>query len=119
MWDCFGIFRRADAMGSGLLRIRHLKERRSRARIRSRSSDFNQAVVRHLELENMLLVAETVAHAALARRESRGSHYRVDFPARDDREFLSHSVTRMVDGEIRLSFSPVRLGRFPVEERVY
>ena len=119
MWESFGIFRKADSMEEGRLRLRHLQERFRNARVQTASSDFNQAVVRYLELANMLSVAETVAIGSLARQESRGSHFRLDFPARNDLDFLKHSVTQLVDGAVRLSLSPVRLGRFPVAARSY
>ena len=119
MWESFGIFRKADSMEEGRLRLRHLQERFRNARVQTASSDFNQAVVRYLELANMLSVAETVAIGSLARQESRGSHFRLDFPARNDLDFLKHTVTQLVDGAVRLSLSPVRLGRFPVAARSY
>jgi succinate dehydrogenase / fumarate reductase flavoprotein subunit len=76
-------------------------------------------MVGYLELENMLLVAETIAVGAIAREESRGSHFRTDFPKRDDSRFLKHTIVKLSDGKMDLSYAPVRLGRFPVKERTY
>ncbi len=119
MTDSFGIFREERAMRQGLNGLLDLKTRYQSARIESVGKEFNQAVVHFLELGNMLIVAESVALGALDRKESRGSHFRTDFPTRDDAKFLSHSITRMVDGSIEISHQPVRLGRFPVKERTY
>ncbi len=119
MTDSFGIFREDSEMRSGLTRLRELRDRFADAGIEPQGKDFNQAIVRFLELEGMLLVAETVALGALARKESRGSHFRTDFPKRDDVGFLKHTVTELVGGEVKLSYAPVRLGRFPVKERIY
>jgi succinate dehydrogenase / fumarate reductase flavoprotein subunit len=119
MTRSFGIFRESQTMKLGLERLRKLSALYKGISVSDTEKDFNQAVVRYNELGNMLVVAHAVAIGALAREESRGSHFRTDFPKRDDSRFLRHSVTSMVDGELNLSYAPVRLGRFPVKERVY
>jgi len=119
MTRSFGIFRESQNMKSGLGRLRELSTLYEGISVSDTEKDFNQAVVRYNELGNMLVAAHAVAIGALAREESRGSHFRTDFPKRDDSRFLRHSVTSMVDGELNLSYTPVRLGRFPVKERVY
>ena len=119
MTESFGVFRKEEGMTDGTAQLAELRRRFQTAGIDSESKDFNQAVVRYMELRNMLAVAETVAAGALARRESRGSHFRTDYPHRNDGEFLKHTITRIVDGDIQLSWKAVRLGRFPVKERTY
>ena len=119
MTRSFGIFRESQSMKSGLEKLRELSALYKGISVSDTEKDFNQAVVRYNELGNMLAVAHSVAIGALAREESRGSHFRTDFPKRDDSRFLRHSVTSMVDGELKLAYAPVRLGRFPVKERVY
>ncbi|MGZ4883427.1 MAG: succinate dehydrogenase/fumarate reductase flavoprotein subunit, partial [Halobacteriota archaeon] len=79
----------------------------------------NQALIRLLELEGMLVLGEAVARGALARKESRGSHTRTDYPARDDRNFLKHTLVTLRDDVMRVSYEPVTLGVFTPEERVY
>ncbi|TAJ23804.1 MAG: succinate dehydrogenase/fumarate reductase flavoprotein subunit, partial [Nitrospirae bacterium] len=65
-----------------------------------------------LELQSLLEVAETIAVGALAREESRGAHYRADFPTRDDVAWLKHSLAhRTADGPA-LSYAPVTITRF-------
>jgi succinate dehydrogenase / fumarate reductase flavoprotein subunit len=119
MTESFGIFREERAMRAGLNSLAVLKTRFQNAGVESETKEFNQAVVRFMELGNMLLVAETVAIGAVARRESRGSHFRTDFPRRDDAVFLNHTLTRMTDGRVQISYQPVRMGRYPVKERTY
>ena len=83
-------------------------------------SVFNTNLVQILELRNMLDLAQCVAQAALARQESRGSHYREDFPRRDDEEWHAHSLcTLQTTGKIGLSRKPVTMGFYPLEERSY
>jgi fumarate reductase flavoprotein subunit len=73
-----------------------------------------------LELAFMLDVATAMLNAAVRREESRGAHQRTDFPARDDRRFLAHSLTyRGEDGTPRVEYPPVTITRWPPGERVY
>jgi succinate dehydrogenase / fumarate reductase flavoprotein subunit len=115
----FGIFREGRAMEEGLWKIRNLQERSRRVSPANRDRAVNQALFRFLELDGMLLLAEAVALGALAREESRGSHTRRDFPKRDDARFLAHTVASMEKGRMRISYKPVTLGMFGVEERGY
>ncbi|MDD1669109.1 MAG: FAD-binding protein, partial [Methanomicrobiales archaeon] len=119
MFRHFGIFREGGVMREGLGKIRSLQERAKRVSPGNREKAVNQALVRCLELGGMLRIAEVVALGAIAREESRGSHTRRDFPGRDDRKFLAHTLARMEGGEISLAYRPVTPGMFPVEERGY
>jgi len=115
----FGIFREGDSMDKGLAEISALRERAGNISISDKDRAVNQALVRFLELEYMFLVAEAAALGAIQRKESRGSHTRTDYPARDDDHFMYHTITRNLDGKIAVSSSPVTLGMFTPEERVY
>jgi succinate dehydrogenase / fumarate reductase flavoprotein subunit len=66
----------------------------------------------------LLDVAETVVSAALARTESRGAHFREDFPTRDDERWLRHSLAWKTEGAVKLSTRPVAITQYePVERR--
>jgi succinate dehydrogenase / fumarate reductase, flavoprotein subunit len=119
MWDCFGIFRREERMEKGLAKIRDIRSRTSSVSIDDRGRRFNQALTEAMELESMARVAESVGLGALYRRESRGSHFRTDFPKRDDEGFLRHTIASVRNGGLLISYSPVRLGTFKVKEREY
>jgi len=119
MFRHFGIFREGKEMEEGLRKVRALVERYRDVSISNRDPAVNQALVRTLEIGGMLRLAETVAQGALARRESRGSHFRRDFPGRDDAGFLAHTVARLKDGKIEITYKPVTLGMFEVGERGY
>ena len=115
----FGIFREGSSMEAGLAGIRELEGHLHSISIADKGRVANQALVRYLELECMFPLAEAVALGAIQRQESRGSHTRTDYPARDDNQFLCHTIASLENGRIALSYAPVTPGRFAPEERVY
>jgi succinate dehydrogenase / fumarate reductase flavoprotein subunit len=119
MFDCFGVFRTEDRMERGLEKVRELKERGREIHVDSKARNFNYALVYALELGGMLEVAEPLALGAIGRRESRGSHARSDYPDRNDRDFLLHTMAVRRGAEVEIEYKPVTLGRFPVKERAY
>ena len=88
----FGVFREGDAMAQGLAELKEIRERLKHARLDDKSSDFNTQRIECLELDNLMETAYATAVAANFRTESRGAHSRFDFPDRDDKEWLCHSV---------------------------
>lgn len=80
---------------------------------------YNFGLLRTLELRNMLDIAEVTAYASLWREESRGAHYRTDYPSRDDRKYLVHSLVYRIEDGLRLTTKPVKLRHFEVKEREY
>jgi len=115
-----GIYRSGASLTEGVQQLRRLRERFADVAIADRSKTFNTERVAALELEFMLDIAEAIVDAARAREESRGAHQRIDFPARDDRRFLAHSlVYRRSDGSSRVEYLPVTITRWPPGERVY
>ena len=119
MFEYFGIFRDERHMKEGISRLERLQERFERVHVKNKSRVFNQALIRLLELEGMLLLAAVLAQSALRRRESRGSHTRTDFPARDDEHFLAHTLAHLRNGAVEVEYEPVRLGMFEPTEREY
>jgi len=119
MSNKFGIFREKQKMREGLDEIKKIQEQVGHVSLQNKERKLNQALIRFLELEGMLLLAETVARGALAREESRGSHKRTDYPERDDLNFLKHTLVGLRDGTMHVSYKPVTLGVFEPRERVY
>jgi succinate dehydrogenase / fumarate reductase flavoprotein subunit len=119
MYTKFGIFREGDSMVKGRAEIDNLRERLGNISISDKDRAANHALVRYLELEYMVPVAESVARGAICRRESRGSHTRTDYPARDDDHFLTHTITSCQNGGIAITYVPVIPGMFSPEKRVY
>jgi succinate dehydrogenase / fumarate reductase flavoprotein subunit len=116
--DAF-VVRTRQGLLKALDTIRGLKERYSRASIQDRSRTFNTDLMEALELGFMLDIAETVAAGALTREESRGGHYREDFPKRDDANWLKHTLAYLEPEGVRMSSKPVTITRFQPKERVY
>jgi fumarate reductase flavoprotein subunit len=115
-----GIYRTGPSLARGIDQLRAIQERFKDVRIEDTSRTFNTERVALLELSFMLDVAEAIVHAGLRREESRGAHQRTDFPARDDRQFLAHSlVYRNPGGPPRVQYMPVTITRWPPGERVY
>ena len=101
-------------------KLQELQERYRDINLDDHSRTFNTELESALELGFMLDVAESIVECALHRTESRGAHQRTDFPARDDKKFLAHSVVyRNSDGSSRVEYLPVKITRWAPGERVY
>ncbi|HUU06907.1 MAG TPA: FAD-binding protein, partial [Thermoplasmata archaeon] len=92
MFANVGIFREKAAMETGLAKIRELKERYKGISVQNKGRQYNVDLIRALELEGMLDVAEAIVVGAVKREESRGAHSRLDFKERDDENFLKHTI---------------------------
>jgi succinate dehydrogenase / fumarate reductase flavoprotein subunit len=114
-----GVFREQETLESALKAIRFLKERYENIALPRCDTQFNYSLVRALELENLLYLAEVITMTALMRRESRGAHWRIDFGTRDDENFLKHSLVTMVEDYLKTEYIDVNLGMFEVKERKY
>ena len=120
MEESAGIYRTSAALEKATEKLRSLQERFRDLALDDRSYTFNTELTAALELSYMLDVAEAIVQSALRRRESRGSHQRTDFPARDDKGFLAHSLaSRSADGRPRIEYLPVTITRWPPGKRVY
>lgn len=113
------VFRDKSGLEEAVRRIKKLRETMRNVYPYDKSRVYNTDLVAVLETANMLDVALAVAVSALARTESRGAHYRVDYPRRDDENWLKHTLAVMnASGEIELGYTPVRITTWkPVERR--
>jgi fumarate reductase flavoprotein subunit len=116
-----GIFRNGSELAEAVATLNDLMQQADSAVLRSKVVGMNPELTFALRLKRMLKLAITVAAGALAREESRGAHFRTDFPARNDREWLNRTLVRWQpgDAEPALSYEPVGLIDVPPGERGY
>jgi succinate dehydrogenase / fumarate reductase flavoprotein subunit len=114
------VFRDEDGLRQAHATIRRLKEEASVAAIDDHGTVFNQDVLGAIELGYMLDVAECIVVGALERRESRGAQFRLDFPQRNDDEWLKHITLSANGGGVpTVSYSPVTMTQWEPQERTY
>ncbi len=114
-----GIYRSKEQMEEALASVKALKERYSRMSIQNKGRGYNLDLVRGLELEGMLDVAEAIVVGALKREESRGAHSRLDFKERDDAKFLQHTIATYSPKGPVINYAPVKVTRYKPEARRY
>ena len=119
MEENVGIYRDENHLKQACRLIGDLKQRMRNAVVEDKDRVYNTDLVSALELDFMLDVAETIAYAALARKESRGAHSRTDYPKRDDVGFLKHLVVYATGTVPRIDTMPVTITRWKPEARVY
>jgi fumarate reductase flavoprotein subunit len=120
MEESAGIYRTETALKEAAEKLKRLQERFQDLSLDDDSYTFNTELTAALELSYMLDVAQVIVQSAFERRESRGSHQRIDYAQRDDERFLAHSLTyRSEDGSPRIEYRPVTITRWPPGKRVY
>ena len=119
MWDYVGIFRNDSGLRHAVSEVLKLRERSKKMYVLDKSNVYNTEFYNALELKNMLDLALVIAQAALNRTESRGAHYRDDFPERDDKNWMKHTLTYLKGNTVEISYKPVKVTRWQPEARVY
>ena len=115
-----GVFREEKAMERAVKKIEELKERAKNIGVDDKSNLFNTDIIEAFEFNNILLIAEIIAKGAMLRKESRGAHYRNDYPERDDENWLKHTLATLDDkGNIKFDFSKVSITKFKPQPRTY
>ncbi|MFG3115242.1 succinate dehydrogenase flavoprotein subunit [Streptomyces sp. NPDC048197] len=118
------VFRTEQTIKTAVEKIGELRERYLNVSIQDKGKRFNTDLLEAIELGNLLDLAEVMAVSALARKESRGGHYREDYPNRDDVNFMRHTMAYREVGDdgtesIRLDYKPVVQTRYQPMERKY
>ena len=114
-----GIFRQESALLAAREKIKELKKRFLKIGIKQRDLAFNNEFIQYWELQGMLHLAEAIVEGALARKESRGSHFRVDYPNRNDEHWLRHTLAFKTTEGVKLDYKEVTITSYPPKERTY
>ena len=120
MMDKVSVFRHKNGMTAALEKIQNLKTRYDDISLQDKGKCYNRELLDLIELGHMLDLAEVIIAGALHREESRGAHFREDFPQRNDEKFLTHTLVCFDPAKGPLiSTKPVTITRFEPKERKY
>ncbi|MDZ4279102.1 MAG: FAD-binding protein, partial [Dehalococcoidia bacterium] len=114
-----GVFRTADGLDEERGIVAKLKERYAKAPVDDKGKVFNTDLLFHIELGYLLDCAEAIVKSAIERKESRGAQYRLDFPERNDKDWLKHILLHYTPEGVRTDYTPVTITQWPPKERTY
>ncbi|VVB56060.1 Fumarate reductase (CoM/CoB) subunit A [uncultured archaeon] len=112
-------FRNEGSLEKGIEDIRSLKERYKNIGIKNKGKFFNYELMEAIELDHQLDISVVILLSALYRKESRGAHFREDFPARDEQDYLKHTLAFQTPEGSEIRYKPVNITRFQPEARRY
>jgi succinate dehydrogenase / fumarate reductase flavoprotein subunit len=119
MMEKASVFRDAGTLTAMREKIKEIRDRYSNVKIEDRGTQYNTQLLEIFELGVLIDLADVLVEGALARKESRGAHFREDFPKRDDPNFLKHTLAYLGPKGIELAYKPVTITKFEPKERKY
>ncbi len=119
MMEYGSVFRNDEGLKKGIEEVRTLKERYQDIGVSDPKKAFNYELMEAIELGHQLDLSEVILLSALHRKESRGAHWRKDFPQRADRYYLRHTLVFPTSKGPQVKYKPVKITRFQPETRVY
>ena len=114
-----GVYRTEEDLKKATIVLLKLQKNFLSTSISTEDRRFNYGLLRTLELRSMLDIAEATAYSSLWRKESRGAHFRTDYPSRNDKDYLVHTMVYRKKNGLEIKTKPVKLGIFEVKERKY
>jgi succinate dehydrogenase / fumarate reductase, flavoprotein subunit len=119
MTEYCGVFRTQEVMQAGLEKLQELQQQYQQIYLDDKGKLWNTEIIEALELRSLLVVAQLILTSALHRQESRGAHYREDYPQREDTSFLKHTLAYYSPAGIEIDYLPVQIAMFEPQERKY
>lgn len=119
MMDKASVFRDAKGLTAMREKLRELRARYRQAKVEDQSACYNTELLEVIELGGLLDLAEVLVESALVRQESRGAHFREDFPKRDDPNWLKHTLAYKGEKKVDFRYKPVTITKFEPKERKY
>ncbi len=119
MMEKIGVYRNAGDMQGAVQELQSLREEFEGVRIQDKNGSFNQEVLSILELQNLLDLSLVTASSALNRTESRGAHSREDYPDRDDKQWLKHTLASLDGNDVKISYKKVDTSIWEPKPRKY
>lgn len=119
MMNNCGVFREKNGLSHALRTREKLEKQAAKIHVDDKSPCFNTDLINALETQNLVSFSQAILEGALARTESRGSHYRTDYPQRDDKKWLKHSFVARHAEKVRVFYKPVVVKGYAPEARHY
>ncbi len=119
MSDRVGVFRNKNDLSEAMEEISMARDDYKKVFISGNCLRYSQELVNIIEFQSMLDLAETITLGALNREETRGSHFRIDFPKRNDKDWLKHTLMTLKDHKPHIGYKEVKLGKYEPKERKY
>ena len=119
MTEKCNVFRDGQNLSLALHKICELKKKYSDLVLNDNGTHFNYELQEAFELGNMLKTAESILYSAFKRKESRGAHFRTDFPEREDTKWLKHTLVASNLQGLKVTYFPVKISRFQPLKRKY
>ncbi|AFY83536.1 succinate dehydrogenase/fumarate reductase flavoprotein subunit [Oscillatoria acuminata] len=119
MSDHCGVFRNDELMREGLNQLGQYQQQYQQIYLDDKGKLWNTEIIEALELRSLMVVGQLILASALNRQESRGAHFREDYPDRDDEKFLKHTLSYYSPAGVDIRYRPVTITQFQPKERKY
>ncbi len=113
------VYRRSDELQKASAAIKEIRKQYADIHVTDRGTAYNTNLRDALQVENLIDLAEVVVEGALRRKESRGAHAMIEYPKRDDANWLKHTIASRGKKGVKIDYTPVTLTRWEPQERVY